>query len=66
MILTVNGEEREVPATLNLAGLLEHLSLPTERIAVEHNTRVISRKDWETISLNDRDRVEIIHFVGGG
>ena len=66
MILTVNGEEKSVPADLDLEALLIHLGLPTERVAVEVNESVVSRTDWNKVLLSDRDRVEIVHFVGGG
>ena len=66
MKIIVNGETKEIPGNLNLTGLLEHLSMPDERIAIELNKEVIRKKDWETIKINDADKVEIIHFVGGG
>ncbi|HEX7174463.1 MAG TPA: sulfur carrier protein ThiS [Pyrinomonadaceae bacterium] len=64
--VTVNEEAREVPAETTLAGLVEHLNLAPERLAVEHNGRVVRRAEWPRIELSDGDRVEIVHFVGGG
>lgn len=64
--ITVNGEKREVPAEVNLAGLLEHFGLPAQRVAVELNKEVIRRGDWESIAVKDNDKIEIVHFVGGG
>ena len=66
MKITVNGEEREVEAGATVAGLLELLELKPERLAVELNRRIIRRADWGRTALNDDDRVEIVHFVGGG
>lgn len=66
MNIIVNGEKKEIAGNLNLTGLLEHLSLPDERIAVELNKEVVRKKDWDTIKVNDADQIEIIHFVGGG
>lgn len=66
MKVIINGEIKEVAGNLNLTGLLEHLSMPDERIAIELNKEVIRKKDWETIEINDADKIEIIHFVGGG
>ncbi|CAN5375336.1 hypothetical protein BH20ACI1_BH20ACI1_30870 [soil metagenome] len=66
MKVIINGEIKEVAGNLNLTGLLEHLSLPDERIAIELNKEVVRKKDWETIEINDADKIEIIHFVGGG
>lgn len=62
----VNGEKREVPAELNLRQFLEHLSLPAGRIAIEVNREVVPRRIWEEKQVNDGDRIEVVHFVGGG
>jgi thiamine biosynthesis protein ThiS len=40
--------------------------LPSERVAIELNRQVVRKKDWESILVNDADRIEIVHFVGGG
>lgn len=66
MRVQINGEEREVPAGLDLAALLDHLSLPQQRIAVELNREVIRKGDWPVTKVEDDDRLEIVHFVGGG
>ena len=66
MKIFINGEAREIAASTNLVSLLEQFSMPTERIAVELNERVVRKKDWQSITINDSDKIEIIHFVGGG
>ena len=66
MKVFINGESREIPNEFNLTELLAHLSMPRERIAVELNKEVVRKKDWETIAVKDSDKIEIIHFVGGG
>ena len=66
LLVKVNDEAREVPAETTLAGLVEHLRLAPERLAVEHNGRVVPRADWTRVELSEGDRVEIVHFVGGG
>ena len=62
----INGESRDVPGEISLNRLLELFSLPSGRIAVELNKEVVRRKDWDTITVVDSDRIEIVHFVGGG
>lgn len=62
----VNGEEREIAEGLTLNRLLEELELAPERIAVELNRKVIRRADWPQTVLREGDRIEIVHFVGGG
>ncbi len=66
MKVFINGEVRETSDELNLSELLAQLSMPRERVAVELNKEVVRKKDWETITINDADKIEIIHFVGGG
>jgi len=62
----VNGDAREFPGPLSLGQLITELDLPPARIAVELNRTVVRRSDWETTELHDDDRIEIVHFVGGG
>jgi len=66
MILEINGERRTVPAVENVRELLRYLELGEDRIAVELNRKIVLRKEWHKTSINDRDKVEIVQFVGGG
>lgn len=62
----LNGETRDLAEGISLRELLVHFDLPTERVAVELNKSVVRKADWEKILVNDADRVEVVHFVGGG
>lgn len=66
MRIVVNGEAREFPEGLLLSDLINLLELPIQRIAVELNREVVRLAEWNTTLLNDEDRIEIVHFVGGG
>ena len=66
MRVYVNGEPREIDHSLTLAELVTELDLPPARIAIELNRAVVRRNDWPATLLNDEDRIEIVHFVGGG
>jgi thiamine biosynthesis protein ThiS len=66
LLVYVNGESRELSAPISLAELITQLDLPAARIAVELNRAVVRRNDWGTTILQDQDRIEIVHFVGGG
>lgn len=66
MRVYVNGEAKEFSAPLSLSELITQLELPVARIAVELNRQVVRRNDWSATMLNDQDRLEIVHFVGGG
>jgi len=64
--IKVNGEELEVSLHFSLQALINHLNLAPERIAIELNQNVVRRSDWPATLLEEDDRVEIVHFVGGG
>jgi sulfur carrier protein len=66
MKLQLNGEAREFADTLVLAALVEQLGMKPDRVAVELNLEIVPRADWPTTRLKDGDRLEIVHFVGGG
>lgn len=69
MQLQLNGQPRtfdDLPTNPSLAHLIEALSLQSDRIAVERNGEIAPRTLWPTIPLTSGDRIEIVHFVGGG
>jgi sulfur carrier protein len=69
MRLQINGEERifeDASAPLTLAALVETLGLKSDRVAVELNRDIVARDRWTVTSLQDGDRLELVHFVGGG
>jgi thiamine biosynthesis protein ThiS len=66
MNLVVNGEDRGFASPLTLAGLLEQLGMKQDRVAVELNRNIVPRGQWVEMALSDGDRLEIVHFVGGG
>jgi len=66
MHLFINGEEKTFAAPLSLAELIEQLGMKGDRVAVELNREIVARAQWAETQLNDGDRLEIVHFVGGG
>ncbi len=64
--IRINDEPREVEENITLPELLASLSLKAEQIAIEINHKVVRRAQWESTTLQEDDRVEIVHFVGGG
>ena len=66
MKVFVNGDEKEFGVGISLAELITQLDLPAPRIAIELNREVVRRSDWGGTILKDDDRIEIVHFVGGG
>ena len=66
MIVTINGERREIPDGLNVAALLDHLGMSNKRVAIERNLGILPRDRWPETQVESNDRFEIVHFVGGG
>src|SRR2546428_9573936 len=64
--IRLNGEAREIPTPLSIAGLLDHFNLPKEYVAVERNRSIVPKQKWETVALAQGDELEVVHFVGGG
>ena len=65
MRVIINGSERETNAN-NVAELVESLGMKADRVAVELNLEIVSRTKWVEAGLKDGDKLEIVHFVGGG
>lgn len=66
MTIHLNGEPREIPEGLTLTSLLEWLKIAADRVAVERNLKIVSRELWSKTSIQAGDRLEVVHFVGGG
>ncbi len=67
MNLQINGEERNFAEALTtLAALVESLGMKSDRVAVELNRDIVPRDRWAETLLKEGDRLEVVHFVGGG
>lgn len=64
--LFINGESRQFPASLSVAGLVESLDLQGKRVAIERNGEIVPRSQYPETKLDDGDRLEIVVAVGGG
>lgn len=64
--LIINGQERELKGVENLAALIDSLGMRVDRVAVELNRELVPRERWAETPVADGDRLEIVHFVGGG
>ena len=64
--ILVNGETRHVPAGLRLDGLLTHLEIPQNRVAIERNRAIVRKGEWAATEVLAGDQLEIVWFVGGG
>jgi sulfur carrier protein len=68
MHFLINGQSREfsLPENSRLENLIDALGLKSDRVAVEYNGTIIARADWPKTPLANGDKLEIVHFVGGG
>jgi sulfur carrier protein len=69
MYFVLNGQTREfeqLAAGANLQDLIGELGLKGDRVAIEHNGNIVPRAEWADARLANGDRLEIVHFVGGG
>ncbi len=64
--IIVNGKQTELSTTWTIENLVQDLDLVGNQVAVELNGQIISRDRWPEQSLGSGDRIEIVHFVGGG
>jgi thiamine biosynthesis protein ThiS len=64
--LTINGEERALEAVASVTTLISLLGLDPRKVAVERNLAIVPRSLWPSTTLLDGDRIELVHFVGGG
>ncbi len=64
--ITVNGEAYQLAGDSTVVDLVDALKLASERLAIELNLSILPRAAWSETKLKDGDRIEIVHFVGGG
>lgn len=66
MTLTINGEQRAFGGASSVAALVAELGLDPRKVAVERNLEIVPRSAYGQTALADGDRIEIVHFIGGG
>ncbi len=64
--IIVNGEKQAVAPGASVTDLVEQLALTPQRLAIELNLAILPRTKWSETELQPGDRLEIVHFVGGG
>ncbi len=64
--ISLNGDSKILNAALSVHALLVQLGLDSAKVAVERNLEIVSKSTFANIVLVDGDRIEIVHFVGGG
>lgn len=66
MEIILNGEKKEVKENVSLPDLLKELDLTPDKVAVELNLDIVDKNNYDKTLLKEGDKLEIVHFVGGG
>ena len=64
--IKINGKIRSIIQDTYLSGLLKNLKIPLNKVAIELNAEIIDKKKINKIKINKNDKIEIVHFIGGG
>tara|TARA_B100001115_G_scaffold142366_1_gene110098 strand:- start:5 stop:214 length:210 start_codon:yes stop_codon:yes gene_type:complete len=64
--IKVNGKVKLIAKNTNLANLVHILRIPLKKVAIELNQEIVDKKKLKKINLKKNDKVEIVHFIGGG
>ena len=64
--ITVNGKQMTINLKFSIKNLIEKLKMPINKVAIELNREIINKKNTNKIFLKKGDKVEIVHFIGGG
>jgi thiamine biosynthesis protein ThiS len=64
--IRVNGKVKSIPAKYSILDLVKNLNIPIKKVAIEHNQEIIDKKKINRIILKKNDKIEIVHFIGGG
>tara|TARA_Y100000590_G_scaffold425297_1_gene533134 strand:+ start:919 stop:1137 length:219 start_codon:yes stop_codon:yes gene_type:complete len=64
--IRLNGKNKNIINGYKLYDLIKELDLPLQKVAIELNRKIVDKKKVKNIKLNDKDNIEIVHFIGGG
>ena len=64
--IKVNGKVKSISDNYNMLDLVKNLKIPMKKVAIELNQEIIDKKNIKKIKLKQNDKIEIVHFIGGG
>ena len=64
--IKVNGKFKNITETYKISDLVKDLKIPLKKVAIELNQEIIDKKRSDNIKLKKKDKIEIVHFIGGG
>ena len=64
--IKVNGKIKRISENTRLSDLIKSLKIPIKKVAIELNQEIIDKKKLKNVKIQNRDKIEIVHFIGGG
>ena len=64
--IKINGKINKIDNKTKLSDLVKNLKVPLKKVAIELNREIVDKKNLNKINLKDNDKIEIVHFIGGG
>ncbi len=64
--IKLNGRTREINENFNLQNLIDNFKIPLKKVAIELNHEILDKKKLKKVKLKKNDKIEIVHFIGGG
>ena len=64
--IKVNGKFKSISDNYNISNLVKDLKIPLKKVAIELNQKIMDKKKINIITLKKNDKIEIVHFIGGG
>ena len=64
--ITVNGKQMTVNLKFSIKNLIDKLKMPISKVAIEINREIVNKKNINKIFLKNGDKIEVVHFIGGG
>jgi thiamine biosynthesis protein ThiS len=64
--IKVNGKFKNITENYKISDLVKDLKIPLKKVAIEHNQEIVDKKKISKIILKKDDKIEIVHFIGGG
>ncbi len=64
--IQLNGSKRVITSKFSILSLLKKYKIDSKKVAVELNGKIVNKSKYKLVYLKDKDKVEIVHFIGGG
>ena len=64
--IRVNGKVKSIPTKYSISDLVKNLNIPIKKVAIELNQEIIDKKKINKLNLKNKNKIEIVHFIGGG